>query len=335
MRASIFIVCGMILLMIQVFIGGKAFFPEAFEEKDTSLEEILSDSASILDIASSDDISFLASDPEIIVGVDPNFYPLEMFDERGRYTGLGGDYLKILSQITGLRFKPVAAENWAETEKGAREGKIDLFMAAAKTGRRGEFLLFTPPYVNLPGIVMTRRDSGLEKLDINSLKGKKVAVVDGYSWHDFLREHHPEIEIVPAANTLDAIDKVVNEEADAVLDYEFNLLEKIRTSGIMQMQKAGEINSKYGHAMAVRKDNPELFNIISLAMKQITPQMQARLAEKWLKAEKPADSQKRFQWLFFFLVESLLVSIGVWQFVKWQGRAMAMACLKNYKLSEN
>ncbi len=24
--------------------------------------------------------------PVVTVGVDPNFYPLEMFDERGRYT---------------------------------------------------------------------------------------------------------------------------------------------------------------------------------------------------------------------------------------------------------
>ncbi len=31
---------------------------------------------------------------------------------------------------------------------------IDMFMVAAKTGRRSEFMLFTAPFISMPGIIM-------------------------------------------------------------------------------------------------------------------------------------------------------------------------------------
>lgn len=77
-----------------------------------------------------------------------------------------------------------------------------------------------------------------------------MAVVNNYSWHDFLKEFHPEIIAVPVTNTLEALQRVASGEADAVIDYEFNLLEKIQTGGIMQIQPAGKVDSSYGHAIA-------------------------------------------------------------------------------------
>lgn len=91
------------------------------------------------------------------------------------------------------------------------------------------------------------------------------------------------------ADTLEALQRVVTGEADAVIDYEFNLMEKIQTGGIMQIQPAGKVDSSYGHAIAVRKDWPELFSVISTAMSQITPEERRILAQKWLQQqERPA-----------------------------------------------
>lgn len=276
------------------------------------------------------ELAWLTDHPVVIVGVDPNFYPLEMFDERGRYTGLGGDYLRLLGKLTGLDFRVSRLTDWASTEAQARQRNIDLFMAAAKTGRRSEYMLFTTPYINMPGIIMTRRGGGLDKIGIADLKGKKVAVVNNYSWHDFLKEFHPEIIAVPAANTLEALQKVVTGEADAVIDYEFNLLEKIQTGGIMQIQSAGKVDSSYGHAIAVRKDWPELFSVISTALSRITPAEQKTLAAKWLQQERPAGQERRLQWIFFFVVESILLCLVLnWL---WQNELKKQVALRTREL---
>ena len=311
MRQLLLLCLGLLIIGIQVVLGAQTFFPQVFAGKEDALDDLLDQKTSVLDKIAPEDLAWLAANPVVTVGVDPNFYPLEMFDERGRYTGLGGDYLRLLSKMTGLDFRPLATSDWAATEELARQGRIDIFMAAAKTGRRSEYMLFTAPYITEPGVIMTRRGSGLDTADISSLAGRKVAVVKDYSWHDFLKEFHPEVIAVPAATTLEALQKVAAGEADAVLDYEFNLLEKIQTGGILQMETAGKVDSSYGHAVAVRRDRPELFNVITTALAQVTPQERQALAQKWLAQERPAGQERHLQWIFFFLVESTLLVMGL------------------------
>lgn len=311
MRQLLLCCLGVFIIAIQTLIGARAFFPEIFDRPADAAAEILASKKSILPLASPEDLAFLADHPVARVGVDPNFYPLEMFDERGRYTGLGGDYMRILGAMTGIRFEPEPAPNWAAAEEKAAKGDIDVFMAAASTGRRDEYMQFTPPYIVLPGILMTRKDTGPEKLDIGKMAGKKVAVTKDYSWHDFLREFHPEIIALPVATTLEGLRLVAAGEADAILDYEFNLLEKMRTAGILQLRKAGEVNSSYGHAVAANRSKPQLFNVISLAMAQISPAEKEALARKWLEAERPAGRGKHLQWVFFFFSEAFLLCAGL------------------------
>lgn len=228
MRLLLTLCLGLCIIAIQVVLGVKAFFPDAYADKTDVVDALMEQKKSILDQIPPVELAWVTEHPAIVVGVDPNFYPLEMFDERGRYTGLGGDYLRLLSKLTGLDFRVRRLTDWASTEEQARQKLIDVFMAAAKTGRRSEYMLFTTPYINMPGIIMTRRGSGLDKIGLEDLKGKKVAVVNNYSWHDFLKEFHPEIIAVPVTNTLEALQRVASGEADAVIDYEFNLLEKSR-----------------------------------------------------------------------------------------------------------
>lgn len=315
MNGVLKLLVGLAVMVVQVFIGARAFFPEQFETPNAERLP-LPDKPSVVNKLTPEDLAFISASGPIKVGVDPNFYPLETFDERGRYTGVGGDYLRLLSRMTGLNFVPEARESWAATEAAAKNGEIDVFMAAARTGRRAEFMQFTAPYVTMPGIIMTRRDSGLDKLEEKDLAGKKVAVTRDYSWHDYLKEFHPDAIPVPAANTLEALQKVTSGEADAILDYEFNLLEKIQTAGILQMQTAGHAGSSYGHAIAVNKNKPELFNIISVALAQITPREKKSLADKWLNMEKPVGAERRLQWIFFFLTESVLVLLALNWFIE-------------------
>lgn len=330
MRLLLKLCLGLCIIAIQVVLGAKAFFPEAFADKTDVLDTLIEQKKSVLDQISPAELAWLTDHPTITVGVDPDFYPLEMFDERGRYTGLGGDYLRLLGKMTGLDFRVSRLTDWASTEEQARQKRLDVFMAAAKTGRRSEYMLFTAPYVTMPGIIMTRRGSGLDKIGIAELRGKKVAVVNNYSWHDYLREFHPEVIAVPVSDTLAALQYVANGEADAVVDYEFNLLEKIQTGGIMQLEPAGKVDSSYGHAVAVRKDWPELYSVVSLALSRITPEEQAMLAGKWLQQGKPAGQERHLQWIFFFVVESIMLCLALnWL---WQNELKKQVSLRTREL---
>lgn len=135
----------------------------------------------------------------------------------------------------------------------ATSHKVDMYIAAAETQHRSQYMLFTPSYIVLPGIIVTRQPTKGESVTrgaatdetepsidgLKDLAGKRVAVVNRYSWHDFLEELHPEITPVPVKNTLEGLQKVAFGEVDAMIDYQFNITEKINNSGIRNLRAMG------------------------------------------------------------------------------------------------
>lgn len=315
MRLFLSILLALLLTVVQVYIGLETFFPSVFQEKARVVDELIEDKKPIINKLTPEEQAWITSHGTVTVGVDPNFYPIETFDGRGQYSGLGGDYMRLLHHLTGIQFLPLRLGDWAATEHSAQAREVDIYMAAAQTSRRSEYMLFTEPYINEPGIIMAPRTSGLHNITVADLHNKRVAVVAAYSWHDFLLEHHPEVKIVPCPTTLDALKAVVNGDADAIIDYEFNLKEKILTAGILQMETVGSVESSYGHAIAVRKDQPILLGILKKGMDSISPQEKQELADFWLAqdtAAEPAD--RHLQWLFFFFTEIVMLGFGfnVW-----------------------
>ena len=84
MRQLLLLCVGLAIIVIQVLLGAQTFFPEAFATKKDALDGLLEQKNPILDKIAPEDLAWLAANPVVTVGVDPNFYPLEMFDERGR-----------------------------------------------------------------------------------------------------------------------------------------------------------------------------------------------------------------------------------------------------------
>ncbi len=311
------VICG------EVFLGVKTFYPELSEQKADVIDQVISEKAKITDKLSAEQLEFIKNKPRAIVGTDPNFYPLETFDERGQYSGLGSDYLKLINHMTGLELYATRDKDWATAEQKAQEGLIDVFLAVAKTDRRQEYLNFTPAYIHLPGMIVVRRGQELKNLDVNALKGKKVAVVENYFWHDYLVANNPEIELVLAPNTISALHLVANNSADAVVDYAFNLNEKMQIGGFLQMETAGEVVSAQGHSVAVRKELAPLLGIINIALENITAEEHQTLAEKWLDRPQPTTAEKQMQWYLFFFTQAFIVCIGVVTY----GRACAEKAL--------
>lgn len=325
MRALGLVILGVFILCAEVFLGVQSFFPQALQKQKSDLvQTMIENKKTIVDQLSEQELAWLAENKTVQVGVDPNFYPLETFNERGQYTGLGGDYLRLLAHLTGLNFTVQRQQDWATVEELAQLKRIDLFMAVAKSERREQYLTFAQPYVNMPGMIMVPRSNDVQNLTLEDLSGKKLAVVKNYYWEDYVSSKYPDIILVPARDTIEAMQMVTGGQADAVIDYEFNLNEKIQVAGIYQLHTVGQVPSEFGHGVAVRSDLPELYNIISVALDQITPQEKQALADSWLKKAKPVTDSKRLQWYFFFFTQATLLVLLIISYVKAYARKAAI-----------
>ncbi|MFQ9868800.1 MAG: hypothetical protein ACLRWP_19080 [Bilophila wadsworthia] len=118
-------------------------------------------------------------------------------------------------------------------------------------------------------------------------------------------ELHPEITPVPVKNTLEGLQKVAFGEVDAMIDYQFNITEKINNSGIRNLRAAGSIDAPYGHAFGIRKDWPELHSIINKALSKITPEERRIIAQKWLQPYEKKAFSKQTIWMMLFAAEVL------------------------------
>ena len=268
MRLLTVLLFGVFLVATQVFLVLKAMQDNLFERDVDPVDAVMERQASISDELTPQERLWLSKNHTVRVGVDPDFYPLEKFDAEGRYTGIGPDYLRILHKMTGLSFRIAPPSDWTNTIDMATSHKVDMYIAAAETQHRSQYMLFTPSYIVLPGIIVTRQPTKGESVTrgaatdetepsidgLKDLAGKRVAVVNRYSWHDFLEELHPEITPVPVKNTLEGLQKVAFGEVDAMIDYQFNITEKINNSGIRNLRAAGSIDAPYGHAFGIRKE---------------------------------------------------------------------------------
>ncbi len=311
MRLLTVLLFGVFLVATQVFLVLKAMQDNLFERNIDPVDAVMERQTSVLDELTPQERLWLDTHRTVNVGIDPDFYPLEKFDSEGRYTGIGPDYLRILQKMTGLTFHVMPPADWTDTTDLATNKKVDMYIAAAETRHRARYMLFTPSYIVLPGIIVTRQpspDSRDPLADIDNIKGlagKHVAVVNRYSWHDFLLEQHPEIIPVVVKNTLEGLQKVAFGEVDAMIDYQFNITEKISNSGIRNLRVAGVIDAPYGHAFGIRKDWPELHSIITKALEQITPEERRIIAQKWLQPYEKKTFSKQTLWMMLFAAEVL------------------------------
>lgn len=82
---------------------------------------------------SSKEKNWLASHPNIKLAPDPDFIPIEYFDENGNYKSIAADYIALVEKKLGIKLKIVQLKNWQEIIARTKTGEVDIWGAARAT----------------------------------------------------------------------------------------------------------------------------------------------------------------------------------------------------------
>lgn len=213
----------------------------------------------------SEERQWLKKHPEVRFSIDPGFKPFEMLNDDGLYVGMAADYLRQISELTGIRFVFVPSESWIHSVDALRQKSIDLLPCIGFSDARKEFIDYTEPYVSFARVLVTEINSEIHSLEEAS--GKVVGVQESSSHHAFLKEK-TDIDALLYPTYEDALLAVSKGEVDAVVG---NLA--VTTFTMQELSLTNIKLSAYASsepqplAIGVRKDWPELTSILNRALK--------------------------------------------------------------------
>jgi len=252
---------------------------------------------------------WLLEHPRIIVGMDPDYAPYEWVDEQGNFIGIVVDYLHKLEQILGVRFEIVKNKSWEELLLLAKKGELDMLTSIVKTPERSTYLSFSKPYHSSPTIIV---DNGKGAFigSLKQLNTKRVVVEKEYFMAEFITKKYPQIFLLLAPSTKEALKMVQNGEADAYVG-DANLVDYvIKKNHLNSLRFSGQTEYISHQAFAFTKGNEALAPIFSQAMATIPKEEFDAMFHHWLSLDNGISREILIKYSLFIAL--IFAVIGYW-----------------------
>jgi polar amino acid transport system substrate-binding protein len=147
----------------------------------------------------------------------------------GAPRGVGPDLARELAKRLGVGIAYVTYDTAGKLADGVRSNAWDVAFLAGEPERAQE-IAFSPPYVQIEGTYMVRKDSALKSVADVDRPGIRVAVGDKTAYDLFLTRNLKQAELVRSPTSLDAIAAF---QGDARLD----VVAGVRQTLMMAAQK--------------------------------------------------------------------------------------------------
>ncbi|MFZ2657532.1 MAG: GAF domain-containing protein [Victivallales bacterium] len=228
---------------------------------------------------------WLEKHPDMRLGVDSSSYFRGVMDNKGNYVGMGADYVRILERKTGVTFKPELSPTWSQNMEKAKSGAVDVIPIVAQTPEREVFLNFSDTIVEMPNVIITRKNNS-DIRNIGDLSGKTVSINKDYAVHEWVSRNHPQIILRPKTDAKDGLKAVAIGEVDAYIGDLATAVYSINNLYLSDLKITSDIPFIVKWGIAVREDWPEFIPILNKAISRITPEENAAILNRWTTIHK-------------------------------------------------
>ncbi|MFL9583930.1 ATP-binding protein [Stenotrophomonas sp. AB1(2024)] len=241
---------------------------------------------------SKEEIAWLAQHKQITVGAfDPGWLPFENLDKAGNLEGLAPDYLRIVAGKLDLEIVPKRFVSWTEARAAACSGEVDLLMNVALVPEWTHCLAFTPPYIDVPNVVIG--PSTLGRIDDARISRSRISVEAGFATSAGIAERFPAARQVIAPNVEMALRAIAQERSDLYIGNPYvaaRLLKENEFSDLAILRDAGTPFSTLHFAVAEREK--PLAGAISKALATIDAPEHEAIRSKWLESSAAFDHHR-------------------------------------------
>jgi len=180
------------------------------------------------------DLSDVSRDPLKVV------YPVVMppytyEDDKGAAQGLAVDLLRLWSEKTGKKVEFLLSD-WDDSLNNVRHGSADIHSGLFRSDNRTEWFDFSDPfYESSSSLFHLDRQSMQSAERDRNLAGKKIGVLQGSYYEQYLRKERPDVNVVPFSSREKIVQAVVSRETYACLAEDAStsaLLNRLGLSGM-------------------------------------------------------------------------------------------------------
>lgn len=226
----------------------------------------------------------------------------------GGHAGIGADYTAEVAARLGTAVDVVPFDSVADMLDALRAGRIHLVPFLTRTPARAQDFAFSDPYLEMPYQIVARSDAPLY-WDLNSLRGKRLALALQHPLRELLAERYPDIRIVDAPSGQVAMDLVAAGRADAAVEAKLyaNLRIHSDNNGLLrQVALVDELPAQYHFAAA--RGSAELVPLVNRALADIPQADRDRLMRRWVAVDMaPAFPWRRWLPLGITIAVALLL----------------------------
>jgi ABC-type amino acid transport substrate-binding protein len=235
--------------------------------------------------------SWLKDHPVLRVAPDPDYPPLEFFDDKGEYQGLAASFMRLVADRVDFKLEVVRKENWTGALNALRSGEADFIAANTPTTEFLKEFIYSDEYYKFFDAIITHENiKGRVKLQ--DLGGKEILVVKDWPEVHILKERYPDIKVVEVESTLEAMTKVAFKEYDYAFVYFPTASHFIREQALPGLRVAGIEGDPIGDAAMFRKDSEIMRNIITKGLATISEQEKRELKDRWIPSVGKAENGK-------------------------------------------
>lgn len=277
--------------------------------KNINLKEFIFDYENEL-VLSSDEKKYLSKKEILNVCVIDNLMPFSNFNDE-TVLGFVSDYMALLQNLikTSIKFTKVISLD--ETFSYVKDKKCDIIPMIIDTKERQKEFSFSKSYINLP-LVMTTKIGEIFIDDLKNLKNKKISIVQNYAFLDDLRKTYKNIEFVTVKSLDEGLEKVLEGEIFAHIDFMQSSWYQIQTKYIGKLQISAKFNQDEEISIATLKDEKILIDIFDKSIKFLNKANIQDIMNKWVNKEV----ENRFDYIFIakiFVVILIIVFLLIYR----------------------
>lgn len=222
--------------------------------------------------------------PEVKFTGPPDWLPYGAFDEHGNFIGIIADYLREVEKKTGLVFRSVQVNSWAESRQLAGEGYVSVLPGFSSDENLGERFLAVEPFGTNPVvIIMDARQHYVEEL--GEIKNGRIGLVRDHAYVTDVYARYPSMNFIEVENIQKAFEALSHGRLDAVLATMAQASYTITGMGLHNVKIVGKTAVDTELSLFVRKDMPILHSLINKSLKAMHETETQNIMRRWGKIE--------------------------------------------------